>query len=102
MRYEKAVKLLEADASGKALCPAHADSRPSLSVRRGRNGSALLKCFAGCEYEDIIAALEERKSAPMVSDRQLSELKARATQHAEQKVVREIHYECRDLDGRLI
>jgi putative DNA primase/helicase len=102
MRYEKAIKLLEADASGKALCPAHADTRPSLSVRRGRNGSALIKCFAGCEYEDIIAALEEREQTPEISDRQRRELKERATHHADQAAVREIPYECRDVDGTLI
>jgi putative DNA primase/helicase len=40
-----------------ARCPAHKDRRPSLSMRAGYNGHALLKCFAGCEYGAIIHAL---------------------------------------------
>ena len=40
----------------KALCPAHADKNPSLSVREV-NGNILLHCFAGCSMESVIAAL---------------------------------------------
>jgi hypothetical protein len=40
-----------------ALCPAHADRNPSLSVTRGRNGSAIVKCFSGCDYRDVLQAL---------------------------------------------
>jgi hypothetical protein len=39
-----------------AQCPAHEDGRPSLSIRKGR-GRALLYCFAGCQTEDIAAAV---------------------------------------------
>ncbi len=41
----------------KALCPAHDDRHPSLSVAEGDGGKALLHCFAGCAYPDIINAL---------------------------------------------
>jgi putative DNA primase/helicase len=40
-----------------ACCPAHEDRHPSLSIRAGDNGHALLKCFAGCEYPNIIRVL---------------------------------------------
>ena len=40
-----------------ALCPAHADRRPSLTVNEGRDGRALLKCHAGCAPEEIVASL---------------------------------------------
>lgn len=40
-----------------ATCPAHADKRPSLSVREGDDGRALLYCFAGCAGVEIIDAL---------------------------------------------
>lgn len=40
-----------------ARCPAHDDSRNSLSVSAGDNGRVLLHCFAGCSYENIRAAL---------------------------------------------
>lgn len=40
-----------------ARCPAHDDKHASLSIREGQDGTALLKCHAGCEYEDIMLAL---------------------------------------------
>ncbi len=40
-----------------AQCPVHRDTVPSLSIGVGRNGRILLHCFAGCKYEDIVAAL---------------------------------------------
>jgi hypothetical protein len=45
------------DGSWKALCPAHEDREPSLSVTEGDDGRALLKCFAGCATEDVVAEL---------------------------------------------
>lgn len=38
------------------LCPAHADSTPSLSLRQGDRG-ILVTCFAGCQREDILREL---------------------------------------------
>ena len=38
-------------------CPAHDDSRPSLSIAMGREGRVLLKCHAGCLTEDVLCAL---------------------------------------------
>ncbi len=35
-----------------ALCPAHADTNPSLSINEGK-GKILLKCFAGCTTEAV-------------------------------------------------
>ncbi|HUO04414.1 MAG TPA: toprim domain-containing protein [Candidatus Binataceae bacterium] len=46
-----------------ARCPAHDDRAPSLSLREGDDGRALLKCFAGCAYRDIVAALPRGGSA---------------------------------------
>lgn len=40
-----------------AKCPAHEDTRPSLTIRDGRNG-LLLHCWAGCDFRDIARALE--------------------------------------------
>ena len=40
-----------------ALCPAHDDRNPSLSIREGDDGRILLKCHAGCAAEAIVAAL---------------------------------------------
>lgn len=40
-----------------ACCPAHPDDRASLSIRQTDDGKVLLKCFAGCSFEAITAAL---------------------------------------------
>lgn len=42
----------------KALCPAHDDNVPSLSVAEGDDGRCLVHCFAGCEYESIVDAMK--------------------------------------------
>lgn len=40
-----------------ALCPAHDDARHSLAVGRGKDGRALLKCYAGCSVEEVLGKL---------------------------------------------
>ena len=40
-----------------ARCPAHGDRRPSLSIRTGEDGRALVKCQAGCSFEAVLQAL---------------------------------------------
>src|SRR5215211_5928998 len=47
----------QSNGSWKALCPAHEDREPSLSVTEGDDGRALLKCFAGCDTENIVSEL---------------------------------------------
>jgi hypothetical protein len=44
-----------------AICPAHDDTRPSLSVKLGEE-RVFLKCQAGCEFDDIVAALGLKNS----------------------------------------
>jgi len=41
----------------KAICPAHDDHDPSLSVDEGNNGGAVLKCHAGCKAEEVVSAI---------------------------------------------
>ena len=41
----------------KARCPAHEDDNPSLSIGVGTRRRVLIKCHAGCSYEDIVRAL---------------------------------------------
>lgn len=41
-----------------ACCPAHHDHQPSLSIGLGNEGHILLKCFAGCSLEQIIATMD--------------------------------------------
>ncbi|OFC40480.1 hypothetical protein BAE30_16550 [Acidithiobacillus caldus] len=40
-----------------ALCPAHDDKRPSLSIREADDGKILLKCWTGCSAAEIVNAL---------------------------------------------
>lgn len=40
-----------------ALCPAHDDTRSSLSVSTGDDGRVLLHCHAGCDFGAILSAL---------------------------------------------
>lgn len=40
-----------------ARCPAHKDRSASLSVCEGRDGRALVKCFAGCEVLAVVQAV---------------------------------------------
>lgn len=42
-----------------ALCPAHADRNPSLSLSEGSNGKILFHCFAGCSQEEVRERLIE-------------------------------------------
>ncbi|MBU2762225.1 hypothetical protein [Acidithiobacillus caldus] len=41
----------------QALCPAHADKRPSLSIHQTEDGKVLLHCWTGCAVAEIVAAL---------------------------------------------
>jgi hypothetical protein len=40
-----------------ALCPAHDDREPSLSLKEGDDGRVLIKCHAGCTTENIVEAI---------------------------------------------
>jgi len=40
-----------------ARCPAHDDRNASLSIGEGDDGRVLVKCFAGCSAEQVVAAL---------------------------------------------
>jgi hypothetical protein len=42
-----------------ARCPAHDDREPSLSIRDA-DGKVLVRCHAGCNQRDVIAALKDR------------------------------------------
>lgn len=75
-----------------ALCPAHEDTTSSLSATEGRDGRILLKCFAGCTIEQIVAALGLQMSDLMGAN---GRKRARAT--APERV-----WTIRDAQGRAI
>ena len=41
----------------KALCPAHDDRSPSLSIKEVDGGMLLVHCHAGCDTEEVVSAL---------------------------------------------
>lgn len=42
----------------QALCPAHDDRGPSLSIRELDDGRVLIHCFAGCDAQSILSSIE--------------------------------------------
>jgi len=48
---------------GSACCPAHADSRPSLSLAETADGTLLMFCHAGCTTDEVLAELGLTESA---------------------------------------
>jgi hypothetical protein len=47
----------KAGSGWSARCPAHDDQRASLSVSEGDDGTALVKCHAGCDTSAVLAAV---------------------------------------------
>ena len=45
-----------------AHCPAHNDTKPSLSINEAEDGKVLLHCHAGCDLDDILKQLKLTKS----------------------------------------
>lgn len=45
-----------------ACCPAHPDTKPSMSVSQGDDGKILVHCHAGCQLDDILKRLGFRAS----------------------------------------
>lgn len=56
MNLPEAIVAARAGMSVTVRCPAHEDRTPSLSVSPGHGRNVLLKCFAGCTAEAILAA----------------------------------------------
>jgi hypothetical protein len=45
----------------RAFCPAHDDRKtPNLRIREAEGGRVLLRCFAGCGQDQVLAALREK------------------------------------------
>ena len=75
-----------------ALCPAHDDHRPSLSISVGDNGAVILHCQVGCTMEQVVAAmgLEVRDLWPggkvdrvTLLEQQVKRLERKQAEHAE-------------------
>lgn len=66
MEFRQFLSLLDGvrgtDSQYTARCPAHDDKRASLCVSQGSDGRILLKCQAGCDWREVIAALGVKKA----------------------------------------
>lgn len=54
---DKVKGAVKSGAGWVSLCPAHDDKNPSLSIAEGDGGKVLIRCFAGCDYKDVLKAL---------------------------------------------
>ena len=53
----------------QAQCPAHEDSTPSLSITQGHTQDVLIKCFAGCDWKDVLGKLGLYNPPPLTVHR---------------------------------
>jgi putative DNA primase/helicase len=63
MNAETIAKVLggrKAGGAWMACCPVHEDREPSLSITDGKGGKVLVRCHAGCDQHQVIAALRSR------------------------------------------
>jgi hypothetical protein len=83
----------------QAKCPAHDDRTPSLSIREGRGGKILIRCWAGCDTGIVLAAagldwaalfpagpppsLEQVRQAAAIRERKEAEARERRIAHGE-------------------
>jgi hypothetical protein len=55
-----------------ALCPAHDDRNPSLSITQ-KDDRVLIHCFAGCSFEEILAAIDVDRDSPILTGKSENE-----------------------------
>jgi putative DNA primase/helicase len=63
MKAETIAKALGGRKAGggwMARCPVHDDREPSLSIMDAKGGKVLVRCHAGCDQAQVIAALQSR------------------------------------------
>lgn len=81
-RYFKGVK--KCGNGYKAICPCHSDAKASLSIIPG-DKKPVITCYAGCNYEDILAAAGLRKQDVYYSEKPLQNLKPKWQYYLEQR-----------------
>jgi len=83
-----------------ALCPAHTDKEPSLSIRE-TDGKILLHCHAGCTKESILGVMGLEMKDLFIVDRAVPQ---NGGSNNNSKPKREIAavYDYKDLDGNII
>jgi hypothetical protein len=72
----------------QALCIAHPDKSPSLVITEGLDGRTLIKCWAGCSLESILAAAGLKKRDLFGKSRPLSPIERQAIEKQRHKTDR--------------
>lgn len=87
-----------------ALCPAHNDKSPSLSIMddTANSGRILLYCHAGCRCEDILSAVGKDWSAIMPEQESKIQPKWKVTHVDGNKYQFVTEYPYRDVEGRYL
>jgi putative DNA primase/helicase len=83
---------------GTAQCPVHDDRDPSLSIRDGER-SVLVKCHAGCDPRDIVAALQRDRRWSDIRDPLRKKGKPKHTAEDTRRYLLSIWHECRPISG---
>ena len=75
----------------KALCPAHNDTNPSLSITKG-DRAWLIKCWSGCDIKDICDAVGLRVQHLWFDGSKPSQMDRKQQEHLElQRTIIFIH-----------
>lgn len=82
-----------------ALCPAHPDREPSLSITIGKDQRAVMKCHRGCEVAAIVVALGITMGDLFVDRPETTNGKAHGVETRKRLVK---SYDYTDADGRLL
>lgn len=93
----------EAGGQYRADCPTHeSKSGKALHVGVGDNGKPVLKCFGGCEYEDIIAAVGLNGSSPGADPGPRKNSKKKHKVYTTKDVYRQKVFEFRSPSGEVL
>jgi hypothetical protein len=90
----------ESGTGHQALCPAHNDRNPSLSIKEGDGGRIVLHCHKGCSPEDVVKAIGLKMSDLFPSADDKRHKSNGKPQTPLGRVV--AHYDYRDEDGYLL
>jgi hypothetical protein len=85
---------------GAARCPVHDDRNPSLSIRDGER-SVLVKCHAGCDPRDIMAALPRAQHWCDVREPRRERAKPKHSAEDTRRYLLSIWRQCRLIGGTL-
>jgi hypothetical protein len=82
-------------------CPVHDDKNPSLHIAIGVDGSGkdrlLVKCFSGCDSEDVLKYINDNKNKPNLNNKKQAAKKSKPTFSTLIKT-----YNYRDITGKMV